>query len=280
MLYLFFIYPLLSIFFKYTLYMVKQFVYIVLVCECFIGCENKNSKNVSNENLDEPGFKRDSSDAKAIQIADEVMHAMGGKTAWNNTRVIEWDFFGIRHHIWDKFTGDIRINAPSISILMNIHTMKGRVKKDSIELENPDSIAFYLQKGKHWWINDSYWLVMPFKLKDSGVTLKYLGIDTAFKNTYSHVLSLTFDNVGNTPHNKYKVYVDTVSHLVVQWAYYPNFDMDTPAFILPWGKYEKYGDILLSSFRGKNTRSPKSGEDMIMGNIKVTSEKDDRLYAF
>lgn len=259
--------------------MIKQFFCIVIVCG-FMGCENKQSENVMDANPDMIGFKRDSSDVKAIKVADEVMKSMGGRTAWDNTRVIEWDFFGVRHHIWDKFTGDIRIDAPHVSILMNIHTMNGRVKKDSLELENADSVSFYLKKGKSWWINDSYWLVMPFKLKDNGVTLKYLGIDTVLENKYTHILSLTFEQVGDTPQNKYKIYVDTASHLVVQWAYYPKSDMTIPAFILPWGKYEKYGNILLSSFRGKNTLSPKLGEDLILGNIKVLSEKDDRLYAF
>ena len=58
---------------------------------------------------------------------------------------------------------------------MNIHSMKGKVKMGGEELSHPDSLSKYLEKGKNMWINDSYWLVMPYKLKDSGVTLKYVG---------------------------------------------------------------------------------------------------------
>ena len=46
----------------------------------------------------------------ANKIADEVMAAQGGLENWNNTRVIAWDFFGYRNLIWDKWTGDVRID--------------------------------------------------------------------------------------------------------------------------------------------------------------------------
>ena len=36
------------------------------------------------------------SDPKAIEIANKVMAAMGGEKAWNDTRHITWNFFGVR----------------------------------------------------------------------------------------------------------------------------------------------------------------------------------------
>ncbi|MEL6123779.1 MAG: hypothetical protein AAFR14_08655, partial [Bacteroidota bacterium] len=96
------------------------------------------------------------------------------------------------------------------------------------------------------WINDSYWLVMPFKLKDSGVTLTYAGRDTTVDGRNAEVVSLVFDNVGVTPQNKYLVYVDDTSGLVSQWDYYPNATDSLPAFQSPWPEYKQYGEILLS----------------------------------
>ena len=43
---------------------------------------------------------------------------------------------------------------------------------------HPARLARQVPAGGNDWINDLYWLVMPFKLKDSGVTLKCLGEDT------------------------------------------------------------------------------------------------------
>ena len=74
------------------------------------------------------GFDAANSDAKAIAIADEVMEAMGGRQNYDKTRYIKFTFMGARVHTWDKKTGDIRIDylKEDKSILMNIHTMKGK----------------------------------------------------------------------------------------------------------------------------------------------------------
>ncbi|MEJ1710186.1 hypothetical protein, partial [Escherichia coli] len=81
--------------------------------------------------------------------------------------------------------------------LVNITTGEGRVQIKGQELTEPDSLRRQmLERAKNIWINDSYWLVMPFKLKDTGVTLKYLGQDTLRGLPYYNVLQLTFQNVG------------------------------------------------------------------------------------
>lgn len=109
-----------------------------------------------------------------------------------------------------------------------------------------------LDRAKGIWINDSYWLLMPFKLKDTGVTLKYLGEDTTATGTKCNVLELTFKEVGNTPENKYRVYVDLKDNLVKQWAYYKDAAQDSASQVWPWDNYKKYGDILLSADRSDN----------------------------
>ena len=106
------------------------------------------------------------------------------------------------------------------------------------------------------WINDSYWLVMPFKLKDSGVTLKYIGEDTTQNGVNSEVLQLTFQNVGNTPDNMYKLWVDKSDNLIKQWAFYARYDQEAPTAIWPWDNYQTYGQIKLSADRSDG-RGPK-----------------------
>ncbi len=133
------------------------------------------SKKSSNPAAD--GFDAAGSDARAIKIADEVMAAMGGRKAWDNTHLISWNFFGARHLIWDKWTGNVRVDnlKNDQTVLLNVNNDKGRVFKDGAEVTAPDSVAKYVKQAKAAWINDSYWLVMPFKLKDSGVTIKHIG---------------------------------------------------------------------------------------------------------
>lgn len=230
------------------------YVWIVTIISLCFSCGKitGDSKNPPAE-----GFNEAASDPKAIELADQVMMAMGGRDNWDKTRYLAWNFFGVRHLIWDKRSGDVRINIPgdSLAIIVNINSLEGLVKKDGQLLENADSLKKYLEMGKNIWINDSYWLVMPFKLKDSGVTLKYLRDDVTENNDSAAVLMLTFQNVGHTPQNKYHVYVDKKTHLVSQWAYFAEASQDSPNFVSPWQDYEKYGHILLSGSRGERKLS-------------------------
>lgn len=202
-----------------------------------------------------PGFNLEGSDARAVEIADEVMSALGGRRNWDNTRHITWQFFGRRTHVWDKWTGNLRLENKNLLVLMNLNTQQGRAWKDGTEINQPDSLAKYLKAAASAWINDSYWMFMPYKLKDSGVTLTYLGEGQTRDNRPADILQLTFENVGDTPQNKYHVYVDKESRLVTQWAYFSNADDPEPRFINAWSNWQKFGNIMLSDARGDRKHS-------------------------
>jgi hypothetical protein len=226
-----------------------QFTFTALLLFCCIQWSNslQAQKNPAAVGFDEAG-----SDVKAIQIADRAMDAMGGRKNWDKTRFLAWNFFGARKWVWDKWTGDVRMDnqRDDLTVLMNVNTGKGRVYKFGKEQTAPDSLAKYLKSAKSGWINDSYWLVMPYKLKDSGVTLKYLGEEKTQDNKDADVIQLTFKSVGDTPNNKYKVWVDKQTNLVWQWAYFPKADAEKPGFVRPWTDYQKMGKIMLSGERG------------------------------
>ncbi|MCU0418777.1 MAG: hypothetical protein MUC38_03895 [Cyclobacteriaceae bacterium] len=218
------------------------------------ACTAPHEKSGIVGNPPAPGFDSVGSDPAAIQLADSIIHAMGGRQAWEDTRFIQWNFFDRRDLTWDKHTGWVRIESPgdSTTYLVNVNTHEGKVKIKGTEFTEGDTLTSLLKRAEAIWINDSYWLVMPFKLKDSGVTLKYLGEDTLANATYYNILQLTFNEVGNTPQNKYKLYVDLKEKLVKYWAFYPSADNDTAAFVRPWDNYQKYGTILLSADRSDN----------------------------
>lgn len=225
----------------------------LLALGCGPATEPSSSMTTADENPPAEGFNLSGSDKEAITIADSVMMAMGGRRNWDATRYIHWNFFGRRTLLWDKHTGRVRIEVPADEAvyLLDVNNDEGQVRIGSTVYTEPDSLRKYLDRAKSIWINDSYWLVMPFKLKDSGVTLKYLGQDTTLAGVQSDVLELTFENVGRTPQNKYHVYVDPQTHLVSQWDFYSNATDAEPRFALPWQNYQEYGTILLSGDRGE-----------------------------
>ncbi len=167
--------------------------------------------------------------------------------------------FGSRHLIWHKRTGDVRIDsAPDSTVfLFNVFSRQGRVQSGGREVPLSDTLDMMLDRAEALWINDSYWLVMPFKLKDSGVALHHVGVDTTVGGVQADILELTFEGVGRTPRNKYRIWVDHDDRLVKQWAFYGDRDQAEPNAIWPWDNYQRYGGLLLSSQRSDG-RGPRN----------------------
>lgn len=243
----------------------KKLIYLVpfsLLIGCSDPIEENNPESLSSESITAPeeevnpaaeGFNHNDSDSEAIKIADKVMVAGGGRKAWDEAAILKWNFFGARTLTWNKQTGDVRVDmggGDSTVYLVNLFSKEGKVKIDGEEITVPDSLALHLKDAESIWINDSYWLFMPYKLKDSGVTLNYLGLEES-EEPVSYVLQLTFNQVGDTPENMYRVYVDTTTNLITKWAFYSDTTESEPRFTTPWADYQQYGSLILSGDRGK-----------------------------
>lgn len=244
---------------------------VAIVVALFCWACQPSQENTDYGNPPAEGFNLAESDPAAIELADSIMIAIGGRKNWDATRFISWNFFGARDLVWDKNQGRVRIESKrdSTIYLLDLNAMTGKVQIKGQELTVPDSLNKMLDKAKRIWINDSYWLVMPFKLKDSGVTLKYMGEDTLVNQKYYNLLQLTFKDVGVTPQNKYDLYVDVKSKLIEYWSYYGDASQDTASWTRPWDNYQKYGNILLSADRSDNG-GPK--------NVKVDESLSDDVF--
>ena len=243
----------------------------VLVFWC---CSTNSSELHSIANPPSEGFDLAHSDPAAVELADSVMVSMGGRNNWDMTRFISWNFSGLRSLVWDKELGRLRITShdDSTIYLMDLRDRRGRVQVKGKEVTDKNSLQELISKGLSIWAHDSYWLCMPFKLKDSGVTLKYMGEDLSLKGEKCNVLQLTVNQPGDVPQSKYMVFVDRADNLVKQWAYYSQASQDTSDFTRPWDNYAKYGSILLSSDRSDG-EGPKD--------VKVeTTLPDDVFTAF
>lgn len=199
----------------------------------------------------EPGFRAESSDPRALAVADRTMAAMGGYDAWQETRVLRWEFFGRRRHTWDKRRGLDRIESGERVVLVHVDSGEGRAWERGAEVNDPNALRKALQEARAWWVNDSYWLAMPFKLKDTGVALRYLGERPLPDGRPADVLELTFLAVGQTPGNKYHVHVSRDRDLVERWEYFERADDAEPKLVTPWTGWERHGRILLSGGRGE-----------------------------
>jgi hypothetical protein len=189
----------------------------------------------------------------AKQVADQVMQAMGGKAAWDNTHFLRFTFAGRRTHHWDKWTGRHRVegqgqDGKKYVVLENINTHEGQAWVDGKKVEG-DELKQWLERGYGAWVNDTYWLLMPYKMQDPGVNLDYAGNEVIDGKTYDK-LHLSFGKVGLTPGDQYWAYVNRDTHLMDRWAF---LLQDEPRDAAPsawlWEGWQKFGKIQLAPHR-------------------------------
>ncbi|MGB3798975.1 MAG: hypothetical protein WA952_04120 [Lewinella sp.] len=220
------------------------------------------------------GFDEAGSDDEAIAIADSIVKYHGGRKAYDDVRYLSWNFFGARDLVWDKEEDRVRIEVPGDSMIYLLDfsddDLTGAVSKNGQEMTEPDSIDLYLQDAYSMWINDSYWLVQPFKLKDSGVTLTHEGeADDPQKQRPSDILKLTFNEVGDTPGNMYKLYVDKENYRINTWQFFRTAEDAEPAISTPFDGYQDYAGVMLSGDRGGRFK---------LNDISVTNDMEESVF--
>jgi hypothetical protein len=206
-----------------------------------------------------PAANAPPADAKAVAVADKVMHSLGGADAWNGLHYLRFDFavdrggktLVRRAHTWDKWTGQYRFEATgkegeAIVVLMNVNTREGSafVKGKKVEGEG---LKKHLDDAYASWVNDSYWLLMPYKMKDPGVILAYDGAETKGSDTWDKV-RLTFDNVGLTPKDKYWAFVNRKTGLVDRWDFVLKGENKPPSSFA-WKNWKAFGKVMLADDR-------------------------------
>jgi hypothetical protein len=196
------------------------------------------------------------SDPEAVRVADRLMTALGGREAWEATHFIEFGFFGRRSHVWDKYTGRHRVEGETQDGVkyVVIHDIDdkgegdGKVFLDG-EPVTGDEKSQWLQRAYASWVNDAYWLVMPYKLRDPGVHLTYEGTEDLGGQSYD-VVHLSFDHVGLTPGDQYWAYINRDTGLMDRWAYHlQSMGPDDPRTVWDWKGWARYGDIYLAPTR-------------------------------
>jgi hypothetical protein len=168
------------------------------------------------------------SDPRAAKIADDVMTALGGKDRWDALPGIRWTFGSSvndtvkssRRHAWDKRTGWHRVEGKNAAgdafvFIHKVGTTEGHAWMNGQAIEG-DSLQKLMTRSERLWVNDTYWMLMPYKMRDPGVKLVW-DSEKEVDGKPCDVISMTFDHVGQTPGDHYWVYVDRATHRVRRW---------------------------------------------------------------
>ena len=201
---------------------------------------------------------RAQSDPAAVTLADQVLAALGGRDAWERTRYIAFDFVASRRDTvvsrrslaWDKASNRIKLvlknaQGKSFAVWTDLAHKDGTVLVDGAPADSATKRQ-WLDRAHAVWVNDTYWLLMPFKLRDPGVTLKAGGRDSTGK---ASILELSFAGVGLTPGDRYRVHVDDTTHLVTGWEMMLEGNKDGRWKPAQWTGWKSVGDVKLAERR-------------------------------
>ncbi len=214
----------------------------------------------------------------ADAVAARAFELMAGPS-WEKARYIAFTF-GVQREgkivasyaqRLDRYTGDYRVSGRNregkdFIVVMNINTKAGRGWLDGVEVSDPKDL---LVTGYRRYINDTYWLLMPLKLRDPGVRLESAGQVTDGSRVID-VLRLNFDQgVGLTSGDQYWVGIDRETGMAVTWEMkLQNSKPDEPNGKFNLRKYERRGGLLLST-----VKEAADGKSQIMlTDVTVSSE--------
>ncbi len=167
---------------------------------------------------------------EARLIIDAMYAWMGTPEEFNTLPALGFTFTYVsldtvrssRTHWWDRRDGRYRIEGKNRSgqtfvVLFNVQTRAGEAWLDGKPLAGEEKEAL-LKRAYGLFINDTYWLLMPFKLDDDGVHVVIDGEAVLYGNVCDR-LKITFDKVGLTPGDTYWAYVDRITHRMVRWGF-------------------------------------------------------------
>jgi hypothetical protein len=99
------------------------------------------------------------------------------------------------------------------------------------------------------WMNDSFWLLAPFRLRDPGVRLAYDGTANESDKDWDRI-TVTFDRADIAPRDRYQIFVNRATGLIDRWTFVPE---RRPAGSKPvafdWSGWRQFGGIQLADLR-------------------------------
>jgi hypothetical protein len=252
----------------------KLLVVVMLSAIALTSCRSESSRELKD------GF----ADPRALEIAEKIVKALGGAENFNAVRYLSFHYVVMRdtvrtsdwRHDWDRFAGDYRLEGKNdkgeeLLVFFNVNNRRGEAFKNGLVMEG-EELASLLEFAYGRFINDAYWLLMPYKLRDPGVMLTFDGEQTIDNQKYE-IIKLTFvPSAGLTPQNVYRVFVDPATSQIHRWEYFQEEGKEPrPAL---WRDWRSFDGITLAEeriFEGRPTR-------LLFENIVVSKDVPPGLF--
>lgn len=271
-------------------------------------------------------FDAAKSDAKALAVADAMLAALGGEATWNNAKEIVW-FQGIvidgklvdgSRHAWDRWNGRHQYTRldPAGQMGVTMHELFDTTSYAFVEGSAGAVPAMQADKEKmvaearRRFDSDGYPLLLPYKVKDPGVHLKFAeerpveGSPQGAPMKYD-VIQLTFDpGVGPASGDTWYLIVDKETHIPQSVEHVLSGKTDADRMGFTYEKWVDAGGLKFATVRTtlgytkpdaarvpvevpaawkeaipfaiEPQQSP--GEIVLVGTVKVNAEPTDDFY--
>ncbi len=212
---------------------------------------------INNEPIPE-GKKGKSADA----LAEKMLTALNND-AFKNTETLKWSFRNEHFYTWKKQENIVHISWDNNKV--TLHTKQPEKSELYIDGKNSNNKKL-IEQAQNFFNNDSFWLVAPYKIFDSGTERRIV----KYKN--KDALLITYTSGGSTPGDSYLWILDD--------NYLPtSFKMWTS--IIPIGGVSATWSDLKSTESGIKlpTKHKLSflGIEIGMGNVGAYNENADEL---
>jgi hypothetical protein len=124
----------------------------------------------------------------AYEVVQWIWDHLGGEDAFEKCRYIrftwtyehEGEVKSTRSHVWDRFEGDYVLEftdsktSAEYKVYFNVNSKRGSAFKDGAAVPETEN-AQLVERAYSIFINDTYWLLAPTKLRDPGARIQFVG---------------------------------------------------------------------------------------------------------
>jgi len=154
-----------------------------------------------NEELPK-GIQGTNADALAVKMLDALDHE-----AYKNTDYIEWTFKNKHHYKWYKSADSCEVQWSNFKVVLNFKNHSNSKVYVLDQKYNGIEKQDFIDKAESYFNNDSFWLVAPYKVFDTGVERRLVKTENQ-----KDALLITYTTGGTTPGDSYLWHLDDNNH--------------------------------------------------------------------
>jgi hypothetical protein len=139
---------------------------------------------------------------EADALANKMLDALNYQ-AYKNTNTIEWTFKKRHHYKWEKSKNKCDVFWKEYKVTLELNKpSESRAFIHGFKIEG-DLAAELIEKATTYFNNDSFWLVAPYKVFDTGSKRSLVRLENNEK-----ALLITYTSGGSTPGDSYLWHLD------------------------------------------------------------------------